>query len=322
MANNMILFADDSATMRIIMEKTFAAESYDVVAVPSGEAALATARSKNPRVIIADASLSDLSGYDLCEAIRGDATLGSTPVILMSGVSHSYDEARGKSCGATAHMKKPFDTGQLIEKVTELVEASTSDSIPLSDFEPIALGVEPKQAAAAPPPPPPPTPAASGPSMSGRPAYEQGSASMRRPMGSKDTIEFGMPLRPAPKPIPVPAPAAVSAAPADPIKVSTLAELAQMGHDGAPVPQTAQKDAIDLSPPAPATAKPEPRPEISSRIDSHVAAVAQKIGGLSPEQVEAIRVLSTEIVERVVWEVVPELAETLIKEELARLLEE
>jgi hypothetical protein len=41
--------------------------------------------------------------------------------------------------------------------------------------------------------------------------------------------------------------------------------------------------------------------------------------GLTPAQVEAVTALSREIVERVVWEVVPVLAETIIKEELARL---
>jgi hypothetical protein len=41
--------------------------------------------------------------------------------------------------------------------------------------------------------------------------------------------------------------------------------------------------------------------------------------GLTPQQVDAVLALSRELVERVVWEVVPPLAETLIKEEIARL---
>jgi hypothetical protein len=42
--------------------------------------------------------------------------------------------------------------------------------------------------------------------------------------------------------------------------------------------------------------------------------------GLTPQQIEGVLALSKEVVERVVWEVVPELAETLIKEEIARLM--
>ena len=44
--------------------------------------------------------------------------------------------------------------------------------------------------------------------------------------------------------------------------------------------------------------------------------------GLTPAQVEGVLALSREVIEQVVWEVVPQLAETLIKEEIARLTKE
>ncbi len=50
--------------------------------------------------------------------------------------------------------------------------------------------------------------------------------------------------------------------------------------------------------------------------------VAEKTAGLPAEQVEIIRQVSREVIEQVVWEVVPDLAETIIKEELAKLLRE
>jgi hypothetical protein len=52
--------------------------------------------------------------------------------------------------------------------------------------------------------------------------------------------------------------------------------------------------------------------------------LAGKLGelGLSAQQVDAVLALSREVVEKVVWEVVPQLAETLIKEEIARLMKD
>jgi hypothetical protein len=52
--------------------------------------------------------------------------------------------------------------------------------------------------------------------------------------------------------------------------------------------------------------------------------LAGKLGdlGLTPAQVDAVLALSREVVERVVWEVVPQLAETIIKEEITRLTKE
>jgi CheY-like chemotaxis protein len=87
-ANKTILYADDSATMRTIMEKTFAAEPVDVVAVPSGQAAIAKARELRPHVVIADVGMAGVSGYDVCKAVRGDEALAETPVLLLSGVSN------------------------------------------------------------------------------------------------------------------------------------------------------------------------------------------------------------------------------------------
>jgi hypothetical protein len=78
-------------------------------------------------------------------------------------------------------------------------------------------------------------------------------------------------------------------------------------------------------PPAPAPVAPPPRapeaPPVAAAVNGHLAS---KLGdlGLTPAQVEAVLALSRDVVERVVWEVVPQLAETIIKEEIARLTKE
>lgn len=89
------------------------------------------------------------------------------------------------------------------------------------------------------------------------------------------------------------------------------------------------------SPKAPAVApamppRPAPSPAVApgtapSPITAAVnGQLAGKLGdiGLTPQQAEAVLALSREVVERVVWEVVPQMAETLIKEEIARLMRE
>ena len=75
------------------------------------------------------------------------------------------------------------------------------------------------------------------------------------------------------------------------------------------------------SPPAPAVA-PAPAPAAAGN-GAH-ADFASKLGGLglTPAQVEGVLSLSREVVEKVVWEVVPTLAEAMIKEEIARLTRE
>jgi len=79
-------------------------------------------------------------------------------------------------------------------------------------------------------------------------------------------------------------------------------------------------------PPAPAPAPSAPSAAASAAVGPAISAAVngqlqQKLGdlALTPAQIDAVAALSREIVERVVWEVVPVLAETIIKEEIARL---
>ena len=152
MLKKAIMFVDDSATMRTIAEKTFFAEPFDVITVPSGEAAVAKLKEVRPSLALVDIGMAGVNGYDVCKAIRDDAEYGRIPVIIMSGVSTPYDENRGKDVGATEHIKKPFDTAKLIERVVELTKGGAEA---VSDGEAIPLQPKP-----VPQPKPAPVPAA------------------------------------------------------------------------------------------------------------------------------------------------------------------
>jgi CheY-like chemotaxis protein len=354
LSNKTILFADDSATMRTIMEKTFAAEPFDVVSVPSGEAAIAKAKEVGPQIVIADAGMAGVSGYDVCKALRDDAALGAVPVIIMSGVSAPYDEAKGREVGATEHVKKPFDTAKLIEKVEELtagVEAPAAAAPapePPAAAAPAPAAAEPvkPQAPVAPmrpkpdlSPKPPVTPATR--QQPPKPVVPTSSGPVAGPSTSgksiKATMEFtrpgaipeGLPKPPsAPEPKPEPEvkpieldePAAGEGDEA--IQVGTLAELAQMDERGGHIKPDVETDAIELEDKPPAPEPTPPAETVKREAAAAGAEIAARTGGLTPEQAEAIQRLTADVIERIVWEVVPDLAETMIREQLDKLLEE
>jgi hypothetical protein len=60
---------------------------------------------------------------------------------------------------------------------------------------------------------------------------------------------------------------------------------------------------------------------VTTAVNGHLAGKLGELG-LTPQQADAVLALSREVVEQVVWEVVPQLAETMIKEEIARLTKE
>ena len=85
-----ILVADDSATMRKILELTFAGEDAEVLAVADGESAIRAADGFAPDVVLADASMPSPDGYEVAAALRG-----SVPVLVLVNGDAPYDAARG-----------------------------------------------------------------------------------------------------------------------------------------------------------------------------------------------------------------------------------
>ncbi len=206
----------------------------------------------------------------------------STVVVLLSNKAQPYDKARGSASGADDYMDKPFDTQQMIDKVVALAKRGAQAS----------AGAPAAMPAAAPAPPPAPQPLAAKPEA-GRQRVQ--------------TLAYGS----------TPVPPQVAVAPTGNVK--PLGGSSPFGSRAPTQPGTAA-----YSPPAPAVvAVAAPAPATAGGNGAH-ADFASKLGGLglTPAQVEGVLSLSREVVEKVVWEVVPTLAEAMIKEEIARLTRE
>ena len=118
-----ILVADDSATMRSILEMTFAGEDARVVTVDGGAAALEKALDLRPDVVIADLSM-EMDGYEVARAIKSG--LAGTAVVVMASQHTPYDEAKGREAGVDDHIVKPFDTQGVIDRIHRLAGAPRS----------------------------------------------------------------------------------------------------------------------------------------------------------------------------------------------------
>ncbi len=115
-----LLAVDDSVTMRKVLEITFAGQDFRVVTASSADAALQKLKSDKPDLVIADITLEPKNGYELCKAIKQASP--ATPVLILSSKQNPFDPAKGSSVQADDHMDKPFDTQQMIDKVTTLAK--------------------------------------------------------------------------------------------------------------------------------------------------------------------------------------------------------
>lgn len=314
--SKIVLCVDDSATMQQVADITFRGTEFTYVGVRTADEAVQKAKSQKPAIVLADSQMPGKTGYELCQELK--ASMPDVPVVILVGNGAPYDAAKGTQVGADANLPKPWDTQTMLEKVTEIVAkgatgkagAGAAAAAPAAAAKPAAAAPAPAAAAAA--------AAANQPPRS---ATIMGMPTIKMPGGVAPTIT---PAAPAP----APAPAKTMAMAVPPVAASLAAQAG-------------------LRPPAPAAAPSAPAaastPVISGvggmnrapmvagnatkrskLVEATLAKMAARLAeatGLqegSPE-LAALLKLSTEVVERVVWEVVPDLAEQIIRENLEHL---
>ncbi len=134
-----ILLADDSLTIQKVVELTFAGAEWDLRAVGNGDKAAGLLAEHEPDIVLADAVMPGLTGYELCEAVKRLPYGAYIPVVMLTGTFEPFDRPRADRAGADAVVTKPFDSHALLALVRDLVTNA-------------------KEARAAAPPPLPPSP--------------------------------------------------------------------------------------------------------------------------------------------------------------------
>jgi CheY-like chemotaxis protein len=325
-----LLAVDDSVTMRKVLEITFAGEDFRVVTAESPDAALKKAKNEKPTVALLDVTLPGQDGYTFCKTLKAENP--GLLVLILSSKQGPYDAGKGSAAGADDFIDKPFDTQQLIEKVKKVV---LSKGAPKADA-PVAPAPAPKAGGTL----PGSTPATTGSTRTGvAPAPNPPAGTPAVPTRTQIGIPplDKAPEKPNDKPTDRPAPTGTGTSPGvsratasfgTPSARSTTTPLGSapqqkptqpaMPSVVAPAPQARPTPQTSAAEPAPAAQPSSPlSAAVTSQLNDKIAGL-----GLTPAQAEAVLALSREVVERVVWEVVPILAETIIKEEIKRLTEE
>ena len=319
-----ILLADDSITIQKVVGIIFGGEEYSLTVVDNGKAAVETARELNPDVLLIDALMPGMSGYEVCEAVRATPALSNKPILLLTGSFEPFDEDKAKSCGADDFLAKPFESQQIISKVKELYEkAASRTATPVApEFDTPAAPALAEEASAADdiwgaftaPEESAPAEAA--------PAPESESTGSQWIPVEEETFEFQ-------EEVPVEPPAPVVSEPELSVEESMFGDVS-FGA-AASVPSVPEVEVAPVAEPVPpAFSEPdkvtvaEPAPAVAEPLAPPVAPVvaAAPVAALTEDQLrEALAAASKEVIERIVWEVVPDLAETLIKEAIRKIKE-
>ncbi|MBV9216343.1 MAG: response regulator [Acidobacteria bacterium] len=128
MASPKLLIADDSVTIRKVVELTFADEGIEVTAVGSAQDAMTQFVDLQPDIVLVDVGLEGTNGYQICSMIKQDDQTRQIPVLLLVGSFEPFDQDEAERAGADGFISKPFHSiRDLVERVNDLLNGKQTD---------------------------------------------------------------------------------------------------------------------------------------------------------------------------------------------------
>jgi CheY-like chemotaxis protein len=116
-----VLVVDDEPDVLLLCRLNLQQRGHELLEAADGSTALEIARDRHPDVIVLDLMLPGISGYDVLEALQGDAKTTDIPVLVLTAKSLRADRERSHGLGASAFLTKPFLPNELCEMVDSLV---------------------------------------------------------------------------------------------------------------------------------------------------------------------------------------------------------
>lgn len=119
MERRVVLIEDERDVARLL-EFNLRGGGFDVVSAETGGAGLEALRDHPTDVVVLDLMLPDMSGYDVCKAIRADARLADVGVLMLTAKGEAEDRILGLEVGADDYVVKPFVVREVVLRVTAL----------------------------------------------------------------------------------------------------------------------------------------------------------------------------------------------------------
>jgi len=116
-----VLVVDDEKKIVEIVKAYLERESFKVTTAYDGRAALDSARRQHPDLIVLDLMLPEISGFDVCRALRKESDV---PIIMLTARDETTDKIVGLELGADDYVTKPFDPKELVSRIKAVLRRS------------------------------------------------------------------------------------------------------------------------------------------------------------------------------------------------------
>jgi len=120
-----ILIVDDEPNIVEVIRLYLVHSGFTPIILYHGKMVLETIKQEQPELIILDIMLPDITGFELCQQIRGLASVAAlTPIILLTAKGEALDKLKGFNLGIDDYIVKPFDPNELIARLKAVLRRS------------------------------------------------------------------------------------------------------------------------------------------------------------------------------------------------------
>ena len=120
----LVLIVDDDPLMREMLEITLEDEGFTVAAAEDGAAAMARFENARPDLVLTDANMPVMNGFELCETLRAHPAGRHIPILMLTAAGDSQSIRRAFTSGATDFATKPLQEELIGYRLRYLLEAS------------------------------------------------------------------------------------------------------------------------------------------------------------------------------------------------------
>lgn len=138
MTGERVLIVEDEKAVARGLEYALQQEGFSVLCAETGHEALEQARTKDPKIILLDIRLPDISGFDVCRILRQEGK--RQPILMLTALDEPMDKVLGLELGADDYVVKPYNLRELIARIRSLLRRAYGELAEKSHGEKIAFG--------------------------------------------------------------------------------------------------------------------------------------------------------------------------------------
>lgn len=125
-----ILVVDDEADVLDMVCMNLRSAGFGVITAETGAVALQKARTETPDLIVLDIMLPEMTGLEVCKALKKDNSTAAIPIIMLTAKAEEVDRVVGLELGADDYVSKPFSPRELVLRVKSVLRRGQEKTAP------------------------------------------------------------------------------------------------------------------------------------------------------------------------------------------------